>query len=498
MKKYKLIAIALVAFIFASCANINNDTIINSEVLQQEQIVQNTQIETTQSETLNLAFPDAEYESELSEDLILVTEKDAIISQSGAYEFSGDYNSITVNVDKDVDEGVIYLVLNSANIESESATPINIIEGKDVVIVLKEGTTNTVTQGEITTTDEEFPSGAIYSKADTAIIGSGSLFITTLYNDGINCRDDLIIKDATIVINAVSDGIVGKDLLAISNANITVDCGKDALKSSNSEDIERGNVVIEDGVFELNAGNDGISAEQTLQINDGDFKVTTGGGFVQVLNEITRGEGSGGVVQASSLLEDSMKALKGLNIIINGGIFDISSYEDAVHSDNNLTINDGIFNIISGDDALHADMDLVINDIMLKVENAYEGIEGATITINNGDIDITVLDDAINASSNTGYLKITDGKIYLTSQGDGIDSNGDFSMSGGEIVVEVNAIYSGGDSELDISGVFEISGGTITDENGNEIKNNSSDNTGNQPQLNQHNNNRPQANAQMR
>ncbi len=499
MKKYVLTALALTAFVFAGCADINSDTQTSSSVSSQEQISQSAQGETSQSEIIqdeasSVAFPDTDFYSELSDNAIVLSEQDVLINESGTYEFTGDYNSITVNVDKEIDEGIIYLVLNGANITNESSTPINIIEGKDVVIILKENTINTVTQGAITTLDEEFPSGAIYSKADTAIIGSGSLFVNTLYNDGINVRDDLVIDGATIIVNAVADGILGKDLLAISDANITVDCGKDALKSTNAEDIDRGSVIIESGEFVLNAGNDGVSAEQTLEINDGDFTITTGGGFVEVLNDITRGEGSGGVVQPSSMLEESMKGLKGLNIVINGGDFELSTYEDAVHADSYLIVNGGTFNIISGDDALHADIDLVINDVDLTVQNAYEGIEGSSVIINGGNIDVTVLDDAINASSEDGYLEINGGIIFLKCQGDGIDSNGDFMMAGGEVVIEVNAIYSGGDSEIDVSGVSELSGGSITDVDGNELKPNSVGNNANNPQGNRPQGNVPQVN----
>ncbi len=80
------------------------------------------------------------------------------------------------------------------------------------------------------------------------------------------------------------------------------------------------------------------------------------------------------------------------------------------------------------------------------------------------------MDDAINGSSDTGLVRITGGTIYLRAQGDGIDSNGDLTVEGGNIVIEVNAIYSGGDSELDVGGLFSTSGGTLTDENGNAIE----------------------------
>ncbi len=417
----------------------------------------------------NVTIPSDDFMSDLGEGITFADSDEILITQSGTYGFEGDYlsSTITVNVDKDTDEGVVYLVLNNANIESETGTPINILEAKNVVIVL-EGE-NTVTQGEIVTSDEEFPSGAVHSKADTLITGGGSLTVNTLYMDGINSRDDLIIENVSITVNAVEHGIDGKDFLAIDNANISVTSLRDGIRTSNDEDSEKGDLIITSGNFEINALHDGIAAEQTLQIDGGSFNITTGGGFVEVLNEITRGEGSGNTVSATDLLEESMRSLKATNITINGGEFVLNSYEDTVHANGVLTINGGDFDIISGDDALHADTDLVINDGEILVQNGYEGIEGDTVTINGGNINVTVLDDAVNASSDDGFAKITGGTIFLKCQGDGIDSNGDLIIEGGEIVIDVDAIYSGGDSELDVSGAYTISGGSVTDENGNEI-----------------------------
>ncbi len=463
MKKTLMVFLMISLLVFAGCAKTDESTAGNSAGTAQPSLAESNQTAASEME-----FPDTSFTDEIGDSAIPMSEEDVSITESGTYEFSGEYNSITVNVDKDIDDGAVHLILNSAHISNENSTPVNIIEAQDVVITLQGE--NTVTQGEIVTTDEEFPSAALYSRADTTIVGSGSLTVTTSYNDGINSRDDLIIEGGTIIVNAVADGIVGKDLLAISQSNITVVAGKDGLKASNDEEADKGNLIITNGDFNITAQNDGISSEQTLQIDGGNFSILSGGGFVEVLNEITRGEGSSGIVQPSSLLEDSMKGIKGLNIVLNGGEFDISSYEDAIHANNNLTINSGTYAIISGDDAIHADIDLTINDISLTVENAYEGLEGETVTINGGNISINVLDDAINASSETGYVRITDGTISLKSMGDGIDSNGDLTIEGGTITIEVNAIYSGGDSELDVSGVYSISGGSIVDENGNEIE----------------------------
>ncbi len=476
MKKYISFVMAVSMLLLAGCQTTGGPTTSSSAVIvpsSPESSTSHEELSASSTPTIeNVTFPSGDYTSDVdTDDGVGFDDGDEIlITKSGTYTFTGDYtqSTITVNVNKDIDEGTVYLVLDNVSISSETATPISILEAKDVVIVL-EGE-NTVNQGAIITTDTEFPAGAIHSKADTVITGDGSLTVNTQYRDGINSRDDLIIDSGTITVTAVEDGILGKDLLAISEATITVVSGKDGLKASNDEEVDKGNLIITGGVFTIDAQNDGISAEQLLQIDGGSFDISSGGGFVKVLNIITRGEGSGNTVSATDLLEDSMRSLKGTNITINGGEFVLSSYEDTIHANGVLTVNGGEFDILSGDDALHADTDLIINDAEILVQNGYEGIEGETVTINGGDINVTVLDDAINANSDSGFIKITGGTIHLKCQGDGIDSNGDLIIEGGDIVVDVDAVYSGGDGEIDVSGAYIISGGTIVDGNGNPVE----------------------------
>ncbi len=460
MKKILIIALSFMTLVFVGCSQ-GSDLNTNEDI-----IVENTN--NINSDIVD--FTHLDYQDKINSAIKIENEDAVLITESGAYEFAGDYSSITVNVDKTTDSGTVYLVLNEVSAASDTDTPLNITEAEDVVIILIGE--NTVNQGKIETVDEEFLSGAVHSNADTLITGEGSLIVNTLYKDGINSRDDLIIQNTNITVNAIEHGIEGKDLLAIDNSNINVTSNRDGLRTSNDEDLEKGNLIINSGNFVINTLHDGIAAENLLQIEGGTFDITTGGGFVEVLNEITKGEGSGDTISATDLLEDSMRSLKGTNITINGGVFLLNSYEDTIHANGVLVINDGVFNIISGDDAIHADTDLIINSAEILVENGYEGIEGETVTINGGNINITVLDDAMNANSDTGFIKITGGTIYLKSQGDGIDSNGDLIIEGGDIVIDVDAIYSGGDSELDVSGAYTISGGSVTDENGNEVSQN--------------------------
>lgn len=454
--KQKLILISIIsiivfALLITKSPSVNNETLASS------------------IEELNYNTKDYNNSININEDNIVSNEQIINITQVGTYIFTGSYEqtSITINVDKDISDQPVYIVLDNCNITSNSQNLLEIISANEVIINVLDNTTNYLTQ-QYNTTEEEKTGAIIYSSEDLIINGTGNLILTTNYNDAINSRDDLVIENTNIKINSIDDGIVGKDYLVINNATINITTDGDGLKASNDLDISKGNILIENGEFYIYTAKDSIIATNIIQINDGDFTLESGGGFEFILKDITVGEGTNGYIQTNAPTISS-KSLKANNILINNGNFNISSYEDAIHSDGEIYIKNGIFNISSGDDGIHANDNLIIDNLDLKISNGYEGLEGASIIINGGNIDIQVYDDAINASSDTGVLIINGGTIYIYSNGDGIDSNGDLIINNCNLIIENQAIYTMGDSAIDVSGSITVNGGTIVDENGIEI-----------------------------
>lgn len=107
------------------------------------------------------------------------------------------------------------------------------------------------------------------------------------------------------------------------------------------------------------------------------------------------------------------------------------------------------------------------------VSKSYEGLEGKTVTVTGGNIDITSSDDGINAADGSGssaggapganassdvYINISGGYITVNASGDGVDSNGNIDISGGVILVSGPA--SDGNSALDCDGTATVTGGT--------------------------------------
>lgn len=384
------------------------------------------------------------------------------ISSSGIYDVTGTLNdgSLIVDVDKDSDDGIIYLVLNNASITSSTSAPIYVKNAEKVVILLEDGTTNTIYQGSSVKTDESGdPSAAIFSTADLTITGSGTLKVTSDYNDGITSKDDLKITDGTLVIQAKQDGIIGKDLLAIENANITITAGKDGMRSTNETDTDKGNILINKGTFDITANNDGIQAYNILQIDGGTFNITTGGGYIG-FTKTNNDMGFNKSSESSDSTTESQKGLKATeNILINGGTFNLSCTDDTIHSNGDITIAGGTYTMQAGGKGIHADNDISITSGTITIKNAYEGIEAKNITVNSGNLSITTTDDGFNINDSTGTLSINGGEIYINADGDGLDSNGSIKMTSGTVFVD--GPTNDGNGALDYDGEFTISGGTL-------------------------------------
>ncbi|MDD5151368.1 MAG: carbohydrate-binding domain-containing protein [Flavobacterium sp.] len=384
---------------------------------------------------------------------INLNDEDSIvnINSSGTYVISGTLNEGQIIVSSE-DEGEVKLILNGTNIISSTNSPILIESAKETIIILAEGTTNSITDNSEYVdpdTDETATPAAIYSKDDLYINGLGKLIINSENKNGIQSKDQLIIIDGDITITAKKEAIKAKDYLVIENGKFILNSGEDGISVTEDEDAEKGWIVINSGTIRINSQYDGISAKTYLLINDGELNITT----------------------SSTDKTISAKGIKAdYYIEIDGGIININSADDGIHSNNEIKINKCSIKISSGDDGIHSDELIEINYGEINIAKSIEGIESKNIYINNGEISIISSDDGINVADSTmvsapmeaaidGALYISGGNLYVNANGDGLDSNGDMYITGGFIIV--NSPTNNGNGGLDVNGECLVDGGFL-------------------------------------
>ena len=217
-----------------------------------------------------------------------ITQNDSVytITQAGEYTVTGllSEGQIVVNAD---DNAEITIVLNGTSITCSNGSPIYIKNADNVKIKSEENTYNCIVDARTEADDNsdnsssENGNAAIYAACDLKLVGKGALSVTGNYNNGIQSKDDISIKNVTIKVNAVNNAIKGIDEVAIESGEIIAISRKgDGIKTSNSslstKGKQKGNVIISGGNIDIYAACDGIDAAYGVDVSgDGNLNIYT-------------------------------------------------------------------------------------------------------------------------------------------------------------------------------------------------------------------------------
>ena len=416
------------------------------------------------------------------------------ITAEGTYIFSGTLSEGQIVVD--ADNAKVQIVFDNVDITCASSAAVYVKSAEKVFVTLAEGSQNTLRNtDEYVAIDDNNIDAVIFAKSDLTLNGTGSLTIISAEGHGIVSKDDLKIIGGTYDITAAGHALSEKDSVRIADGTFILTAEKDGIHAENADDEEKGYIYIADGDFTITSDGDGVDASNIVQIEDGTFDITAGGGAAnsQKTHESDMPGGPGGGMPQNGEKPDgesmpqmgekpdgenmpqdtttdesgtSTKGIKaGGGMYLNGGTYQIDSADDSIHSNANITIADGTYTLATGDDGVHADDALTVNGGTITVTESYEGLEGLTVTINDGTIDITARDDGVNAAGGTDqsgfgtfgdhfkgmdsaddeteettdnemWMELNGGYIHILTGGDGVDSNGDLTINGGEIYID--------------------------------------------------------------
>lgn len=405
----------------------------------------------------------------------------AVSSDNSAISVNSlDTNDMFTDRDKEIgydETSSVKIYLKDSASTCDSST-VNIKD--DTIIISDEGTY--ILSGSLT-------NGQIIIDTD-----SNSKVQLILDNVDINCNTSaaIYVREAdkvfiTLAPNSVNSLSNTEDFVAIDDNNIDAVIFSKSVLTLNGNGslnvnaayghgiLSKDDLKFTGGTYVVSAASSALSGKDSVRIADGEFNITAGKDGIHSENTDNEEKGF---------------------IYIAGGSFTINADSDGLDSSCTMQIDGGTFNIAVADDALHSDTDLIINGGNIDISTCYEGLEGQTLTINDGTISLYATDDGFNAAGGadqSGFggpdspesggmpddtkhrmgggmghgggfdadsdciITINGGIININAEGDGIDSNGNLIVNGGEIYV--SGPTSNADGALDYSGNAIITAG---------------------------------------
>ena len=434
------------------------------------------------------------------------------ITKAGEYTVAGLLSEGQLIVDAG-DEDEVTIVLNGTSITCSSGSPIYVKNASEVKIKSEENSFNEVIDKRAEATEDssdDAGNAAIYATCDLKLVGKGALVVTGNYNNGIQSKDDLSIKNVIVKVTAVNNAVKGNDAVDIESGNIIAISAKgDGIKTSNSsisnKGKQKGIVTITGGNIDIYAACDGINAAYGVDISgDGNLNIYTDT-YSEYSEEVTSsGSSSGTSTSRDSSANKTASAntvsyVAASDTIANApggfggnkaggdrpgmpGDFNESgnssgqSYSTkGIKAESEINISGFTINVCSTDDGIHANSDSGV------LETGEDG--KGTIVINGGTITISSGDDGMHADKqldvNDGYINIVTsyegleamtinlngGKIYVYATDDGINAcTGDgktspiINVTGGYIDVTT---ASGDTDGIDSNGNYVQTGGMV-------------------------------------
>ena len=419
------------------------------------------------------------------------------ITKAGTYSLRGALKGQVVVSAGEADE--VILELNGTAITCDTDSPIKVLSADKVEISAKKGTQNVINdnRAEKTVEDENMGEGAIYSKADLKLKGTGTLAVNASYNNGVHCSKDLTIQKLALKVTAVGSAIKGSDSITVKSGTVVaISTKSDGIKTSSTDLSKsgeaRGNIELLGGSIAVYSAGDGIQAAH-------DFIMQTGTEGTAANVTVFTGAYSGYTAEDSAA--ESFKGVKAANeAFIHSGVITVSAYDDGIQANLGtqfdsgavgkgcVTITGGTVTVavfspegktgggrqgpghgrqqaVAGADGIHADGTLTISGGTINIDSAYEGLEANVINVSGGTTVITANDDGINACKGQAspLMNVTGGIIDVTVPAngdvDGIDSNGSYEQSGGLVITRGPASEMA--AAIDAEAGVSVSGGTL-------------------------------------
>ena len=395
------------------------------------------------------------------------------ITKAGEYTVTGLLSEGQIIVDAGDDDEVT-ITLNTTSITCSTGSPIYVKNASEVKIKSDENTFNEIIDKRAEATEDssdDAGNAAIYATCDLKLVGKGALVVTGNYNNGIQSKDDLSIKNVIVKVTAVNNAIKGNDAVDIESGNIIAISTKgDGIKTSNSSLSNKGNqkgiVTITGGNIDIYAACDGIDAAYGVDVSgDGNLNIYTDT-YSEYSEEVTSsGSSSGTSSNTSSGTSSGSNSSTGKTASANTVSYTVSDTTNSApggfgggndnfngqngnmggnapdmngNSGGSMDGNSG--GKMNGNDRPGMPGDVNESGNSSGQSYSTKGIKAdSEITISGFTINISSTDDGIHANSDSGVLET------------GEDGKGTIVINGGTITISSGDDGMHADKQLDVN-----------------------------------------------
>ena len=386
------------------------------------------------------------------------------ITQGGTYVLTGSGKNIKLVVEA-ADTDQVHLVFQSLTLEGEG-TLLQVNKAQEVVISLVEGSQNALTESQAS--DDEEVKATIHSQVPLTLNGTGNLTLTALTKNALEVEDDLKVLGGTYTVKAANHGFKAEGALDIEAATLTIEAGKDGLHAEHDETTERANISLNPTQLSIAATEDGVDAGNELTIKGGTITVSQSeeGLEARVIRQLggdvtikSSDDGVNASAGSSSKTTDTSATSKTTDASATSNTADTSSSAGQATTDSGTTSSSA--SQATADPAATSQADQANKDKNATPPSPPAGQappQGGQPP-QNGQGPGGMPPGGQEESDPSLQIILEGGTLTIDAEGDGIDSNGTVSISGGSLVV--NGSVQGGNGPLDAAGDITITGGTV-------------------------------------
>ncbi|WP_298077987.1 carbohydrate-binding domain-containing protein [uncultured Abiotrophia sp.] len=372
------------------------------------------------------------------------------ITQGGTYVLTGSGKNIKLVVEA-ADTDQVHLVFQNLTLEGEG-TLLRINKAQEVVISLAGGSQNALTESQAS--DDEEVKATIHSQVPLTLNGTGNLTLTALTKNALEVEDDLKVLGGAYTVKVANHGFKAEGSLDIEAATLTIEAGKDGLHAEHDETTERANISLNPTQLSIAATEDGVDAGNELTIKGGTITVSQSeeGLEARVIRQL------GGDVTIKSS-DDGVNASAGssgktTDTSATSKTTDASATSNA--ADTSSSASQATADSAAGSQGDQANKD---KNATPPSPSAGQAPPQGGQPPQNGQGAGGMPPGGQEESDPSLQIILEGGTLTIDAEGDGIDSNGTVTISGGSLVV--NGSVQGGNGPLDAAGDITITGGTV-------------------------------------